>query len=185
MRQSESAVLDILLDEHFMSFFTALVFLLLKFWKGSKCIFFVSNGILCFYLAPSLLFILSSFNLFILGIVHSCFRSNSYYFFVNSCDEQVACQMILDKKGLKGYQVIHISPWNSFWWCYVVVLGLGWDKEALPMYPVCHGGTSYPTCSKPALGQLGVRIQGQIWGRWSKWPSVYLNVLQYSVTNIW
>lgn len=83
------------------------------------------------------------FNLFILGIVHSCFRSNSYYFFVNSCDEQVACQMILDKKGLKGYQVIHISPWNSFWWCYVVVLGLGWDKEALPMYPVCHGGTFF------------------------------------------
>ncbi len=39
LRQSESAVLDILLDEHFMSFFTALVFLLLRFWKESKCRF--------------------------------------------------------------------------------------------------------------------------------------------------
>ena len=41
LRQSELAVLDILLDEHFMSFFTALVFLLQKFWKESKSRYFV------------------------------------------------------------------------------------------------------------------------------------------------
>uniref|UniRef100_A0A2N9HFS8 Myosin motor domain-containing protein n=1 Tax=Fagus sylvatica TaxID=28930 RepID=A0A2N9HFS8_FAGSY len=49
-------------------------------------------------------------------------------------DEKVACQMILDKKGLKGYQVGTRRPYPD---------------------PVRHGDTSYP-CSKPASGQLGI-----------------------------
>ena len=34
--------------------------------------------------------------------------------FVNSYDEKVACQKILDKKGLKGYQVIPGVPFAAF-----------------------------------------------------------------------
>ena len=45
---------------------------------------------------------------------------NCFYFFLFSYDDKVACQMILDKMGMKGYQVILLGPYNLICWQWCV-----------------------------------------------------------------
>ena len=42
------------------------------------------------------------------------FWINCFKLFLYSYDDKVACQMILDKKGLKGYQVIQVLLCNHY-----------------------------------------------------------------------
>jgi hypothetical protein len=106
LKPLESAVLVIRQGNYSMIFYIAFVFLLLKFWKRSeydcstmKCPFFLQ-----FY-----------------HVIMTMFFSGRN-------DEKVACQKILDKIGLQGYQVKplywpnssactkywHVSPLHNF-----------------------------------------------------------------------
>lgn len=80
-------MLDIQLDEHFMNFFIVLVFLPLSFWKESKSCYF------------SVLF----------TDIEQTVMPSSGFMFLNSLDDKVACQKILDKMKLEGYQVNPMS----------------------------------------------------------------------------
>lgn len=102
---SESAVRDTQLDALLMSFFSGLGFLLQKFWEESE-LFFLFWLHICMYLGLHL----SSIHLLLaLALLYWRRFCMSHKIFSCSSEEKVACQMILDKMGLKGYQV-HLIP---------------------------------------------------------------------------
>ena len=101
LRLSGSAVLVIPLGEHFMSSFTALGFLLQKFWRESKSRIFRFLVLIPGWIWIHIFHVL--LNQFYYPEVLIC-----HYYFFYSYDDKTACQMILDKRGLKGYQVIQI-----------------------------------------------------------------------------
>lgn len=123
---------------------------------------------------------LSSLNPFILSTYRSCFWNNSYYFFMNSHDEKVACEMIMDKKGMKGYQVILISPCDLSWWCYYVVIG--WVETRKPFPDRLPWGQLIPVWNLDQ-GNVGLdKITTRGW--WSQSPSGFLILFHYSVTTV-